>query len=146
MDTTVCRTTRTGIRVTNFRGLIFHGSHSTVKNTKITPPRKIPAIQYFTMHKENKGNLVNLRQASSLSGYTISSSSNRNIVCLLECRSHHVSCIMYLLGIFNLKPANDKDGGCHTGHDTTVEKVSTGQTYTVVSRKYAPPFTTLALV
>ena len=45
MDTTVCRTTRTGIRVTHFRGLIFRGPHSTEKNMKNTPPRKIPAIQ-----------------------------------------------------------------------------------------------------
>ena len=44
MDTTVCRTTRTGIRVT-LRELIFRGPHSTEKNTKNTPPRKIPAIR-----------------------------------------------------------------------------------------------------
>lgn len=40
MDKTVCRTTRTWIRVTKFRGVIFRGS----KTQRITPTRKIPAI------------------------------------------------------------------------------------------------------
>ena len=28
--------------ITNFRGLIFRGFHTTAKNAKITPPRKYP--------------------------------------------------------------------------------------------------------
>ena len=36
-NTSVCRTACTWVRVTYFRGLIFRGSQSTVKNTKITP-------------------------------------------------------------------------------------------------------------
>ena len=46
METTVCRATRMWIRIANFLGLIFRGSHSTTKNAKVTPPRKIPAIRY----------------------------------------------------------------------------------------------------
>ena len=48
-NTSVCRTACTWVRVTYFRGLIFRGSHSTVKNTKITSQWKIPTIWLWTL-------------------------------------------------------------------------------------------------